>query len=161
MAMAVDLDEADIRILSALQKDGTLSIAALSDVVNLSHNSCWRRLRRLEEAKIISGRVALLDPARLGLDLTVFVSIRTSEHNEQWLAAFAATATAMPEVIELYRMAGDVDYLMKLRVKSIAAYDAVYKRLIAAVRLTDVSSSFAMEEMKHTTALPLCMPARG
>jgi Lrp/AsnC family transcriptional regulator len=161
MATAVDLDEADIRILSALQKDGTLSIAALSDVVNLSHNSCWRRLRRLEEAKIISGRVALLDPVRLGLDLTVFVSIRTSEHNEQWLAAFAATATAMPEVIELYRMAGDVDYLMKLRVKSIAAYDAVYKRLIAAVRLTDVSSSFAMEEMKHTTALPLCMPARG
>lgn len=160
MVTKVNLDEADIRILSALQKDGTLSIAALSEVVNLSHNSCWRRLRRLEDAKVISSRVALLDSGALGLDLTVFVSIRTSEHTEEWLDAFAKSATIMPEVVELYRMAGDVDYLMKLRVSSIAAYDAVYKRLIASVKLTDVSSAFAMEEMKHTTALPLPMPDR-
>ncbi|GAA0298350.1 Lrp/AsnC family transcriptional regulator [Sphingomonas oligophenolica] len=160
MTTQVNLDEADIRILSALQKDGTLSIAALSEAVNLSHNSCWRRLRRLEDAKVITGRVALLDPGALGLNLTVFVSIRTSEHSEEWLKAFAESATAMPEVVELYRMAGDVDYLMKLKVGSIAAYDAVYKRLIAAVKLTDVSSAFAMEEMKHTTALPLPMPQR-
>lgn len=160
MTSKVKLDEADIRILSALQKDGTLSIAALSEVVNLSHNSCWRRLRRLEDAKVISARVALLDPGALGLDLTVFVSIRASEHSEEWLNAFAESATVMPEVVELYRMAGDVDYLMKLKVGNIAAYDAVYKRLIAAVKLTDVSSAFAMEEMKHTTALPLPMPER-
>ncbi|MFA5963461.1 MAG: Lrp/AsnC family transcriptional regulator [Sphingomonas sp.] len=160
MVTQVNLDEADIRILAALQKDGTLSIAALSEIVNLSHNSCWRRLRRLEDAKVISGRVALLDPGALGLDLTVFVSIRTSEHSEEWLKTFAESATAMPEVVELYRMAGDVDYLMKLKVGSIAAYDAVYKRLIAAVKLTDVSSAFAMEEMKHTTALPLPTPER-
>jgi len=160
MTRQVKLDEADVRILSALQKDGTLSIAALSEAVNLSHNSCWRRLRRLEEANVIAARVALLDPAALGLDLTVFVSIRASEHSEEWLDAFAKSATAMPEVVELYRMAGDVDYLMKLKVKNIAAYDAVYKRLIASVKLVDVSSAFAMEEMKHTTALPLPMPER-
>ena len=160
MAARVNLDEADIRILSALQKDATLSIAALAEVVNMSHNSCWRRLRRLEAANIITGRVALLDAGALGLDLTAFVSIRTSEHSDAWLNDFAAVVKSMPEVVELYRMTGDVDYLMKLKVANIAAYDAVYKKLIGAVRLTDVSSAFAMEELKHTTALPMPAIAR-
>ncbi len=129
-------------------------------MVNLSHNSCWRRLRRLEAANIITGRVALLDAEALGLDLTAFVSIRTSEHSDAWLGDFATAVKAMPEVVELYRMTGDVDYLMKLKIANIAAYDSVYKRLISAVKLTDVSSAFAMEELKHTTALPMPMPAR-
>lgn len=160
MSARVNLDEADLRILSALQKDATLSIAALSDAVNLSNNSCWRRLRRLEAANIIIGRVALIDAQALGLDLTAFVSIRTSEHSDDWLREFSAAVKEMPEVVELYRMTGDVDYLMKLKVANIAAYDAVYKRLIGAVKLTDVSSAFAMEELKHTTALPLSRLAR-
>ncbi|TCP30351.1 Lrp/AsnC family transcriptional regulator [Sphingomonas sp. BK235] len=159
MPEALTLDDADVRILAALQKDATLSVAALSEVIHLSHNSVWRRLKRLEEAKLITARVALLDADRLGLGLTAFVSIRTSEHSEEWLRAFAAAAEGMAEIVELYRMTGDVDYLMKIRVANIAAYDAVYKRLIGAVRLTDVSSAFAMEELKFTTALPL--PSRA
>jgi len=151
------LDDADIRILGALQKDGTLSVAALSEVVHLSHNSCWRRLKRLEAAGAITGRVALLDPVKLGLELTAYVSIRTSEHSDEWLRSFAHAVETMPEIVELYRMTGDVDYLMKIRVSSIAAYDAVYKKLIGMVKLTDVSSAFAMEEMKNTTELPLAM----
>ncbi|EIZ77234.1 transcriptional family [Novosphingobium sp. Rr 2-17] len=155
MAERLTLDEADLRILSALQKDGTLSIAALSEVIALSHNSCWRRLKRLEAAGVIKGRVALLDAAKLGLELTAYVSIRTSEHSEEWLASFKRAVVALPEIVELYRMTGDVDYLMKIRIANIEAYDRVYKKLIGMVRLTDVSSAFAMEEMKNTTELPL------
>ncbi|MBT0670959.1 Lrp/AsnC family transcriptional regulator [Novosphingobium profundi] len=161
MAGRISLDAADLRILGALQKDGTLSIAALSERVNLSHNSCWRRLKRLDAAGVIKGRVALLDPAKLGLQLTAYVSIRTREHSEAWLREFAAAVESLPEIVELYRMTGDVDYLMKIRVPSIEAYDAVYKRLIAKVRLTDVSSAFAMEEMKNTTELPLFAAPSG
>lgn len=160
MGRSIPLDDADLRILSALQENATLSVAALSEVVHLSHNSCWRRLRRLEDAGLIIGRVALLDAEALGLGLTAFVSIRTSEHSEAWLAQFAEAVKGMAEVVELYRMTGDVDYLMKLRVANIAAYDAVYKRLIGSVKLTDVSSAFAMEELKYTTALPI-MPRCG
>lgn len=152
---SIPLEEADLRILAALQEDATLSVAGLSEVVRLSHNSCWRRLRRLEDAGLIIGRVALLDAEALGLGLTAFVSIRTSEHSEAWLAQFADAVKGMAEVVELYRMTGDIDYLMKLRVANIAAYDAVYKRLISSVKLTDVSSAFAMEELKYTTALPI------
>jgi len=155
MAERLTLDEADLRILSALQKDGTLSIAALSEAINLSHNSCWRRLKRLEAAGAIKGRVALLDADRLGLAMTAYVSVRTSEHNDQWLADFKRAVAALPEIVELYRMTGDVDYLMKIRIADIGAYDAVYKKLIGMVKLTDVSSAFAMEEMKNTTELPL------
>lgn len=151
----IELDEADVRILSALQNDGSLSIASLSESVNLSHNSVWRRLKTLEASGVIRRRVALLDPTLLGLGLTVFVNIRTSEHSEEWLEKFAKAVTDLPEVVELYRMSGDVDYLMKLRVSSIEDYDRVYKRLIGIVHLTDVSSAFAMEEMKNTTALPI------
>jgi Lrp/AsnC family transcriptional regulator len=155
MSSKVSLDEADIRILRVMQEDATLSVATIAETVHMSHNACWRRIKRLEEAGVISRRVTLLDPTALGLDMTVFVSIRASEHSEEWLNSFATAVRAIPEVVEFYRMSGDVDYLLKLRVQNIAAYDAVYKRLIKAVRLTDVSSAFAMEELKHTTALPL------
>ena len=155
MSSNISLSEADIRILRVMQEDATLSVAAIAETVHLSHNACWRRIKRLEEAGVISRRVTLLDPTALGLDMTVFVSIRASEHSEEWLNSFASAVRAIPEVVEFYRMSGDVDYLLKLRVQNIAAYDAVYKRLIKAVRLTDVSSAFAMEELKHTTALPL------
>lgn len=155
MVERLTFDEADLRILAALQKDGTLSIAALSETIALSHNSCWRPLKRLEAAGAIKGRVALLDAAKLGLELTAYVSIRTSEHNDGWLADFKRAVAALPEIVELYRMTGDVDYLMKVRVANIEAYDTVYKKLIGMVKLTDVSSAFAMEEMKNTTELPL------
>lgn len=151
----VAIDEADVRILSALQEDGTLSVAAVSELVHLSQNACWRRMKRLEEDGVISKRVTLLNPARLGLELIVFVSIKTSEHSEEWLSHFAEVVHAMPEVVEFYRMTGEVDYLLKLKVENMAAYDKAYKRLISQVRITDVSSAFAMEEIKHTTSLPL------
>lgn len=157
----ISLSEADIRILRVMQEDATLSVAAIAEAVHMSHNACWRRIKRLEEEGVISRRVTLLDPAALGLDMTVFVTIRASEHSEEWLNSFAAAVRAIPEVVEFYRMSGDVDYLLKLRVQNITAYDAVYKRLIKAVRLTDVSSAFAMEELKHTTALPLLATTRS
>ena len=121
----------------------------------MSHNACWRRIKRLEESGVISQRVTLLDASKLGLDMTVFVSIRAAEHSEEWLKKLTDAVRDIPEVVEFYRMTGDVDYLLKLRVESIGAYDAVYRRLIKTVRLTDVSSTFSMEEIKCTTALPL------
>lgn len=160
MTQTVSLDAADVRILSALQADATLSMAALAEIVHLSHNACWRRVKRLEDAGVIRARVALLDAEALGVGVTVFVSVRAREHAQDWLDEFAAAVRDIPEVVEFYRMSGDVDYLLKLQVASIAAYDAVYKRLIKAARLTDVSSAFAMEELKHTTALPLPGPSR-
>jgi Lrp/AsnC family transcriptional regulator len=155
MSERTSLDEADVRILSALQEDGTLSVAAVSEIVHLSQNACWRRMKRLEEDGVISKRVTLLNPERLGLELIVFVSIKTSEHSEEWLSHFAKVVHEMPEVVEFYRMTGEVDYLLKLKVENMAAYDRAYKRLISQVRITDVSSAFAMEEIKHTTSLPL------
>lgn len=160
MTQTVSLDAADVRILSALQADATLSMAALAEIVHLSHNACWRRVKRLEDAGVIRARVTLLDAEALGVGVTVFVSVRAREHAQDWLDEFAAAVRDIPEVVEFYRMSGDVDYLLKLQVASIAAYDAVYKRLIKAARLTDVSSAFAMEELKHTTALPLPAPSR-
>ncbi|MFN4175601.1 Lrp/AsnC family transcriptional regulator [Phenylobacterium sp.] len=155
---APELDAADVRILSALQEDGSLSVAAVAEKVNLSTNACWRRIRRLEDEGVIRRRVTLLDPEALGLDVTVFVSVRASEHSEAWLQTFADAVREMPEVVEFYRMSGEVDYLLKIQVSSIAEYDSVYKRLVSKVKLVDVSSAFAMEELKHTTALPLPEP---
>ena len=151
----VKLDDADIRILAVLQEDAALSIAEVALRVNLAHNACWRRMTRLKEVGVITRRVTLLDANALGLDLTVFVSIRAAEHSDEWLKKLTAAINEIPEVVEFYRMTGDVDYLLKLRVESMAAYDMVYRRLIGAVRLSDVSASFSMEEIKCTTALPL------
>lgn len=152
--MNIVLDQIDRRILRELQVDATVPIAELAERVGLSQTPCWKRVKRLTEAGIIEKRVAILDRDKLDLGLVVFVAVRTSRHDEEWLNAFAAAA-ALPEVVEFYRMSGETDYLLKVVVKDIAAYDAFYKRLIAAAPLQDVSSSFAMEQIKFTTALPL------
>ncbi|BBK33816.1 AsnC family transcriptional regulator [Stella humosa] len=149
------MDAIDLKILALLQEDGGLSNADIAERVGLSATPCWRRIRHLEETGVIRRRVALLDRDRLNVGVTVFVNIRTNQHNPEWLARFASAVDDIPEVVEFYRMAGDVDYLLRIVVPDIAAYDGVYKRLIAAIDLYDVSSSFAMEEIKYTTALPL------
>ena len=155
MSSAAQLDGIDLRILGVLQEDASLSIHEVAEQVHLSQNACWRRIKRLDEEGVIRRRVALLDADKLGVGVTVFVSVRTSEHSETWLSDFAAAVRDMPEVVELHRMTGDIDYLIKLRVHDIADYDGVYKRLIRSVKLSDVSSAFVMEEIKQTTALPL------
>jgi Lrp/AsnC family transcriptional regulator len=149
------LDKIDIKILELLQRNAKKSAAEIGDQVNLSQNACWRRINLLEQEGYIKSTTALLDANKLGAGLIVFVSIRAAEHSEEWLLKFATVVSKIKEVVEFYRMTGDTDYLLKLRVKDISAYDAVYKRLIRQVRLTDVSSAFAMEEMKYTTCVPL------
>jgi Lrp/AsnC family transcriptional regulator len=153
--MDIVLDAIDRRILRELQKDSTIAIADLALLVGLSQTPCWKRIKRLTDAGIITKRVALLDRSRLDLGLVVFVSVRTNRHDQEWLDAFAGAAAAMPEVVEFYRLSGDTDYLLKVLVRDIAAYDAFYKRLITAVPLSDVSSAFAMEQIKSTTAVPV------
>ena len=148
-------DRKDRAILRSLQRDASTSIAAVADEVGLSQNACWRRIKQLEDAGVITKRVALLDPVTLGVGVTVFVSVRTNEHNAEWLERFAAGIVDIPEVVEFYRMSGDVDYLLKLLVSDIADYDRVYKKIIAGTPLADVSSSFAMERIKYTTEVPL------
>ena len=156
MKMPVEsLDRLDLRILTLLQEDASLSNAEIAEQVGLSANACWRRVRRLEERGVIRKRVALLSQEKLALDVTVFVGIRTNEHSEQWLKKFSDGVAGIPEVVEFYRMSGDTDYMLKIVVKDIADYDRVYKKLISVVPLHDVSSSFAMERIKSTTALPL------
>lgn len=153
--MDLVLDPIDRRILRELQRDATVPIADLALHVGLSQTPCWKRVKRLTDAGVIQRRVAILAREKLDLGLAVFVSVKTSRHDQEWLDAFAKAASTMPEVVEFYRLAGDTDYLLKVLVKDIAAYDAFYKRLIAAVPLSDVSSAFAMEQIKYTTALPL------
>ncbi|WP_267350353.1 MULTISPECIES: Lrp/AsnC family transcriptional regulator [unclassified Sphingomonas] len=153
--MTANLDKIDFAILDEVQRDATLSVAEVANRVHLSHNACWRRIKRLEDEGYIRARVALLDPAKLDAGMTVFVSVRTAEHSAAWLAEFSAAVRDLPEVVEFYRMAGETDYLIKIRVADIQAYDRAYKRLIERVRLTDVSAAFAMEEIKCSTAIPL------
>jgi Lrp/AsnC family transcriptional regulator len=155
MSAEAQLDSLDWSILAQLQADASLAVHEIGERVGLSHNACWRRIRRLEDSGVIGRRVALLDPAKIGLATTVFVAVKTSRHDPEWLEAFARGVASIDEVIECHRMAGDVDYLLKLVVRDIAHYDRIYRKLIAAVPdLADVSSSFSMERMKHTTALP-------
>jgi Lrp/AsnC family transcriptional regulator len=150
------LDKFDCAILAALQADATLSIAALAEKVGLSSTPCWKRVRRLEEDGYIQSRVTLVNRHKVGLPVTVFVSVRTSEHDEKWLTRFAAAVVALPEVLEFHRMSGDVDYLLKVVTTDIDGYDRFYKKLIASTaRLTGVSSAFSMEQIKYSTALPL------
>lgn len=149
------MDEIDRRILKVLQERADLPVAEVAEKVGLSASPCWRRIQKLEAEGVIERRVALLDPEKMNVGVTVFVAIRTSQHDEKWLRDFAERVTRIPEVVELYRMSGEIDYMMRVVVPDIKAYDAVYKRLIAAVPLFDVSSSFAMETLKYTTALPV------
>ncbi|MDH3713787.1 MAG: Lrp/AsnC family transcriptional regulator [Gammaproteobacteria bacterium] len=149
------MDRFDKRILAILQADADISIADLAERVGLSKNPCWRRIQKLQSAGVITRRVALLDAGRLNVGTTVFVKIRTDQHNLQWLQRFTAAVAALPEVTEFYRMAGDMDYLLKVVVPSIDAFDTVYKRLIEQIDIFEVSSYFAMEEIKNSTQLPL------
>jgi Lrp/AsnC family transcriptional regulator len=149
------MDEIDIRILSILQDDATLSIAEIAKRVNLSTTPCWRRIQTLERDGVIKGRVTLLDGARVNVGVTVMVRLRAQSHDANWLENFAQNVSRIEEVIEFYRLSGDIDYLLKIVVPDIAGYDAVYKRLIAAADFTDVSANFVMETIKGTTALPL------
>ena len=149
------MDDIDRDILNYLQEDATLSLNEIAHRVGLSATPCWRRIQKLEDAGVIRARVALLDGAKLNVGVTVFVSIRTNQHNSEWLEKFAASVTAIPEVVEFYRMSGEIDYLLRVVVPDIEAYDAFYKKLIDVIDLSDVSSSFAMEQIKYTTALPV------
>ena len=149
------MDAIDRKILTVLQEDANISIAELADRVGLSQTPCWKRIQKLEQAGVILKRVALVSPEKIGLGLTVFVQIETADHSGPWLEKFAQMVAAMPEVMELYRMAGDVDYMLRVVVPDIQGYDAFYKRLIAAVPLKNVTSRFAMEKIKATTALPV------
>jgi Lrp/AsnC family transcriptional regulator len=149
------MDAIDRKILAVLQDNAALSVAEIGSRVGLSSTPCWKRIQRLEADGVIQKRVALVDQDRIGLGISVFVSIETGDHSQEWLDRFAKTVTAMPEVMEFYRMAGDVDYMLRVVVPDIAGYDAFYKRLIAVVPLKNVTSRFAMEKIKSTTALPL------
>ncbi|MBW8779439.1 MAG: Lrp/AsnC family transcriptional regulator [Vitreoscilla sp.] len=149
------LDAIDRKLLEMLQLDCDTPVAELAAAVQLSTTPCWRRIQRMKDAGIITGNVALVDPKNVNVGVTVFVNIRTNQHSQAWFDRFHATVDSIPEVVEFYRMSGDVDYLLRIVVPDIAAYDGVYKRLIAGTQLFDVSSSFAMEQLKFTTALPL------
>ena len=149
------LDAIDRKILMVLQEDASLSVAEIGDRVGLSSTPCWKRIQRLEADGVILRRVALVDQNKIGLGISVFVSVESADHSESWLRTFAAAVSAMPEVMEFYRMAGDVDYMLRVVVTDIAGYDTFYKKLIATVPLKNVTSRFAMERIKSTTALPI------
>jgi Lrp/AsnC family transcriptional regulator len=149
------MDAVDRKILAVVQEDASLSVAEIGQRVGLSSTPCWKRLQKLEAEGVITRRVAIIDPDKVGLGITVFVSIETGDHSQDWLRKFADVVGAMPEVMEFYRMAGDVDYMLRVVVPDIAGYDSFYKRLIASVPLKNVTSRFAMEKIKSTTALPI------
>jgi len=153
--MLKNIDKTDQNILKYLQKDATMSLEAIAEKVGVSLNTCWRRVQALEKSGIIRGRVALLDQDKVGLPLTVFVSVRTDDHSQDWSDRFSNAAREIPQIVEFYRLAGNVDYLLKMTVASVSDYDKVYQSLISKVKISDVSASFAMERMKYTTELPL------
>lgn len=149
------MDRTDKRILELLQQDCELAVAEIGKRVGLSTSPCWRRIQRLEKNGYVTKRVALLNPELINLSLTAFVMVKTNQHSVEWLENFADAVVELPEIVEVYRMSGEVDYLLKIVVPDIATYDVVYKQLIAKIELMDVSSGFAMEIIKTTTALPL------
>ncbi len=146
------MDEIDRKLLAILQQDATLSLAQMADRVGLSPTPCWKRIQKLEASGVITHRVALLDPDSIGMRLTAFVAVEASAHTVEWMQRFTTGVSAMPEVMEIYRMAGEVDYMLRVTVADMGAYDQFYKRLIAVAPLKNVTSRFAMERMKHTTA---------
>src|SRR5258708_37971858 len=149
------MDEIDRLLLDILQQDATLSIAQMAERVGLSATPCWKRIQKLEARGVITRRVAVVDPDSVGVGLSVRVSVEAGEHTPEWLARFSAGVAAMPEVMEVYRMAGDVDYMLRVAVADMTEYDAFYKRLIALAPMKNVTSRFTMERMKYTTAYPL------
>ncbi len=155
------LDDMDIKILRILQEDCTRPVADIGKEVGLSTTPCWRRIQKLEEAGVIQRRVAMLDAHRVNAGVSVFVSIKTDQHTLAWLDRFHSAVADFPEVVEFYRMSGDIDYLLRVVVPDIDAYDAFYKRLIARIEISEVSSAFSMEQIKYTTALPLQFARAG
>jgi len=149
------LDPTDLKILAILQEDASLSVAEVADRVNLSQTPCWRRIQRMEADGVITGRVALVDPDAIGVGLTIFVDVETNDHSREWLGKFASVVREMPEVMDVYRMAGDVDYMLRIAVSSMSDYDDFYRRLISAVPLKNVTSRIAMERVKGSTAYPI------
>lgn len=152
---APSLDEIDCRILEILQRDAERPVAAIAEAVGLSQTPCWRRIKRLEEAGVIRGRVALVEPRKVNLPLTVFIGVKTPRHEASWLSAFRQLIDDIPEVVEAYRLTGQTDYILKVVAPDIAAYDKVYKTMIERLEFSEVNSSIAMEELKFTTALPV------
>lgn len=149
------MDNFDKHILSLLQKDSSLSLAEISEKVGLSQTPCWRRIQHLEKSGVIRKKVALLDSEKLNVGLTVFVNLKTNQHNPDWLRSVQEFTKQATEVTEFYRMSGDTDYLMKVLVPDMKAYDEFYQRLIAQAGFSDISSSFAMEQIKYSTEIPL------
>jgi len=149
------MDSFDKKILYLLQQDCTVSISSIAEQVGLSTSPCWRRIQAMEKSGVITGRVVLADAAKLNVGLTVFVMIKTSQHNPQWLENFSDIANDFSEIVEFYRMSGQVDYLLKVVVPDMKAFDHFYKSLITRADFSDISSSFSMEEIKYTTALPV------
>lgn len=149
------IDDIDREILVRLQQDATLSADDISAAVNLSRNACWRRIKQMEASGLIRERVVLVDPKLAGCPLTAMVLIRTNAHEKGWMDQFQATLRTMPEVVSAYRMTGDLDYVLRVRVADVPAYDDFYKRLTARISVSDISASFVMEEIKETTAVPL------
>jgi len=149
------MDTIDKKILQALQSDSSGSIADIADRAGVSQTPCWRRIKKLEEAGVIEKRVALLNPKALNLTMTAYVMVKTAHHDENWLRRFSDGVEHIPEIVEIHRMAGDIDYLLKVVAGNMSEYDAIYKRLIQVADLSDVSASFSMECIKTTTQLPL------
>lgn len=149
------MDTIDKKILQALQSDSSGSIADIADRAGVSQTPCWRRIKKLEEAGVIEKRVALLNPKALNLTMTAYVMVKTAHHDENWLRRFSDGVEDIPEIVEIHRMAGDIDYLLKVVAGNMSEYDAIYKRLIQVAELSDVSASFSMECIKATTQLPL------
>ncbi|MDG2362405.1 MAG: Lrp/AsnC family transcriptional regulator [Hellea sp.] len=153
--MAEIIDSIDLKILRILQSDSSRSLESISNEVGVSLNTCWRRISRMEKKSIIEGRVALIDNVKVGLPLTVFVSISTDDHSQEWTKKLSNAVKSINEIVEFYRLAGETDYILKMMVKNVDHYDKVYKQLINSVKISDVSASFAMEKIKFTTDLPI------
>ena len=149
------MDATDKKILDLLQTDAGLTVKQIAEQIPLSATPCWKRIQKLEENGFIRGRVALLDPKKINANVTVFVAIKTEQHTRKWIERFNKAVAELPEVMEIYRMSGEVDYLLRVVVSSIEAYDEFYKKLIDRIDLSNVTSSFAMEQIKYTTALPI------
>ena len=153
--MTEKIDEIDRRILNVLQKDASASVDEISEIVNLSRNACWRRIKTMESNGVIKQRVALVDPLKAGVPLTAFVMIKTSSHDAKWIKEFQTILKTMPEVVGAHRMSGDLDYILRVRLADVPAYDNFYKRLTSRISVSDMSASFVMEDIKETTAVPL------
>jgi Lrp/AsnC family transcriptional regulator len=151
----ISLDQVDRKILHFLQRDASITIKELAEKVHLSPTPCWKRIQRMEENGVIRSRVVLLDPDKVDAGITVFLAIKTDKHNADWSQKFSEVMSSFPEIVEIYRMSGEVDYLVRIVVPDIPAYDALYKNIIGKIALTDMTSMFAMEQMKYTTALPV------